>query len=153
MIDSNQIARRLWEDEGFVPHVYRDNTPAGYWTIGVGILVDERRGGGITAEEGMFLLRNRIIRTDNLCRARFPWFARLDTVRQQVIICMAYQLGVNGVANFKRMLAAIERSNFVEAAQQMLDSKWARDDSPARAKRMANMMERGEWIEPSTPIT
>src|ERR1051325_10658175 len=103
MIDVSQVARRLWDDEGFVPHVYQDNTPEKYLTIGVGILVDERRGGGITAEEGMYLLRNRIYRTENLCRVRLPWFVNLDPVRQQLVICMAYQLGVNGVANFKRM--------------------------------------------------
>lgn len=148
MIDSKQVARRLWEDEGFVSHGYYDSK--GFLTIGPGILIDERRGGGINAEEGMYLLRNRIYRVDNQLRARFPsWYDKLTPTRMQVLICMAYQLGVNGVANFKRMVAAIERSDFTAAALEMLDSKWAREDSPERAKRMASMMERGEWIEPA----
>lgn len=151
MIDANQVYRRLHEDEGFIPYAYFDSK--GFLTIGEGILIDERRGGGITAEESKYLLKNRVHRLDNLCRARFTWFGGLDSVRQQIIVCMAYQLGVNGVANFKRMVTAIEISDFERAAQEMLDSKWAEKDSPARAKRMANMMERGEWIEPSTPIT
>lgn len=150
MIDAKQVARRLWEDEGFVSHGYYDSK--GFLTIGPGILIDERRGGGINAEEGMYLLRNRIYRVDNQLRARFPsWYDKLAPARMQVLICMAYQLGVNGVANFKRMVAAIERSDFTAAALEMLDSKWAREDSPERAKRMASMMERGEWIEPNTP--
>lgn len=149
MIDAKQVARRLWEDEGFVSHAYPDSE--GYLTIGPGILIDQRRGGGINADEGMYLLRNRIYRLDNLLQARFDWFLTLSGTRQQVLICMGYQLGVNGVANFKRMVAAIERNDFVTAAQEMLDSKWARQ-TPERAKRMANMMERGEWIEPARPI-
>jgi len=150
MIDVNQVARRLHEDEGFVPHAYEDTE--GYLTIGDGILIDKRRGGGITAEESLYLLRNRIVQRESLCRARFPWFARQDVVRQQVIVCMSYQLGVNGVANFRRMVAAIERADFVDAAKEMLDSTWAKQ-TPARAKCMATMMERGEWIEPVTPIS
>lgn len=151
MIDVDQVTRRLWEDEGFVPHGYFDSK--GFLTIGPGILIDERRqGSGISVEEGMYLLRNRMWRTENLCGTRLPWFYDLDSVRQQVIICMAYQLGVAGVANFRRMGAAIERADFRAAAAEMLDSKWAREDSPARAKRMANMMERGEWIEPAQPL-
>lgn len=150
MIDAGQIGRRLWEDEGFVPHGYLDSNK--FLTIGPGILIDARRGGGITAEEGMYLLRNRVYRIHNLCLAVFPWLTDLSDARQQVIVCMAYQLGVGGVARFKKMIAAIERADFTAASAEMLDSNWARSDSPARARRMANMMERGEWIEPAKPI-
>lgn len=148
MINDKQVIRRLWEDEGFVPHVYPDSK--GYLTIGSGILVDQRRGGGITAEEGMYLLRNRMYRVQNLCMLNLSWFSKLDVIRQQVIVCMAYQLGVNGVANFKRMVQAIERSDYTAAAAEMLDSNWARVDSHARAHRMAAMMKHGEWIEPES---
>jgi lysozyme len=150
MINDKQVARRLWEDEGFRPFAYEDTE--GFLTVGVGILIDKRRpGAGLTAEEGVYLLRNRIFRLDNLLANKFPWYGNLEPARQQVVLCMAYQLGINGVANFKKMVAAIEAGDFVKAADEMLDSKWARQ-TPSRAKRMANMMERGEWIEPSTPV-
>jgi lysozyme len=51
------IVSILEKEEGFVPHVYKDHL--GYWTIGHGILVDERKGGGITIEESRYLLNNR----------------------------------------------------------------------------------------------
>lgn len=151
MIDAAQVVRRLWSDEGFKRHGYFDSK--GFLTIGPGILIDARReGSGISTEEGIYLLRNRMYRMENLCRSHLLWYSTLDTVRQQVIVCMAYQLGVAGVANFRRMVLAIERRDYVAAAAEMLDSKWAREDSPERAKRMANMMERGEWIEPAQPL-
>lgn len=145
MIDADQVTHRLWDDEGFVASAYYDSK--GFLTIGCGILIDSRRGGGITAEEGMYLLRNRIYRVHNQCIDRFPWLTtKLNKTRQQIIVCMAYQLGVNGVANFKRMVAGIERKDFKAAAAEMLDSDWARKDSPERAKRMATMMESGQWV-------
>lgn len=151
MIDINQVARRLAEDEGFRALPYYDSE--GFLTIGHGILIDERRtGAGITNEESMYLMRNRAVRQANLCDARFDWYRKLSGVRQQVIVCMSYQLGVNGVAKFKRMGAAIERRDFVAAAAEMLDSTWHREQSTERAKRLANMMERDEWIEPAHPI-
>lgn len=139
----SDVVDRLWIDEGFVPHVYLDSK--NYLTIGPGILVDERRGGGITEEEGRWLLQRRVIGLLQQLRDRFPWFKKISPVRQQVIICMAYQLGVNGVANFKRMCAALDARDYEVAAHEMLDSDWYRKDTAARAKRMADMMRLGEW--------
>lgn len=147
MIDAEQVSRRLLEDEGFVATAYYDSE--GYLTIGPGILIDERRkGSGISVTEGMYLLMNRIHQIENECRLAFTWFDQLNPARQQIIVCMAYQLGVRGVANFKRMVAAIRRLDFSGAAFEMMSSRWAQQ-TPGRAKRMANMMERGEWIEPA----
>lgn len=65
-----------------------------------------------------------------------------NTRRRDVLIAMAYQLGLDGLANFKRTLAAIERGDFAAAADEMLDSKWA-TQTPARARRLAEVMTRG----------
>lgn len=37
------LASLLTSDEGRVPHAYQDHL--GYWTIGVGHLIDRRKGG------------------------------------------------------------------------------------------------------------
>ncbi|WP_414717526.1 hypothetical protein [Steroidobacter sp.] len=57
---------------------------------------------------------------------------------------MAYQLGTNGVTNFKRMCAALRIRDYSAAAIEMLDSTWAKQ-TPARAKRMAEIMRTEEW--------
>ena len=56
---------------------------------------------------------------------------------------MGYQLGLNRLLGFKRMLAALERGDYRAASDEMLDSKWAISDTPARARRLAQMMLRG----------
>ena len=58
---------------------------------------------------------------------------------QLVISAMCFQLGRNGTMEFKRMLAAIKDHNYDKAAQEMLDSRWAKQ-TPRRAKKMASLM-------------
>lgn len=136
------MIERLVADEGEVLHAYE--CPAGYLTIGVGRLIDKRRGGGITQEESRYLLRNDISRVVAQCETRFEWWDSLDSARQQAIVCMAFQLGVNGVANFRKMVAAIKVRDFAEAARQMIDSNWHRQ-TRARCERMAEIMRTGVW--------
>lgn len=142
MIDEAAITARLVADEGEVLHEYKDHL--GYSTIGVGVLIDERKGGGITQEESRYLLRNRMRKCEAQCIERFDWWQKIDEVRRGVVICMAYQLGVNGVANFKKMCAALRIRDYNTAAMEALDSTWA-TQTPARAQRMARIMRSGVW--------
>lgn len=143
MIPVEQIEAHLVAEENEVLHAYEDHL--GFLTIGVGRLIDKRRGGGITREESRYLLRNDIYRLAADVRARFPWYHILDDVRQTVLLCMAFQLGVNGVANFKKMVTALMARDYSAAASEMLDSTWAKKQTPARAKRLAEIMRSGVW--------
>lgn len=143
MISEAQITARLVDDEREVLHAYPDHL--GYVTIGVGRLIDKRKGGGISQEESRYLLRNDIARKTAECEGRFEWWHSLDDVRQGVILCMAFQLGTNGVANFRKMIGALRIRDYITASIEMLDSEWHRKQTPARAKRMAQIMRSGVW--------
>lgn len=67
----------------------------------------------------------------------------LTTARQAVIVSMAYQLGINGCLNFRRMWIALGKRDYTTAAEEMLDSVWAREQTPARAHRHATIMQIG----------
>ncbi len=67
-------------------------------------------------------------------------FDRLSQVRKDVLISMAYQIGVNGLLKFKKTWKYLEGGMYEEASNEMLDSEWARDDSPERAQRHARVM-------------
>lgn len=62
------LATQLRQEEGSVPHAYQDHL--GFWTIGIGRLVDQRKpGSGLRPEEITFLLNNDIDdRIDALAR-------------------------------------------------------------------------------------
>lgn len=71
---------------------------------------------------------------------KHPIMSRLSTARAAVLVEMAYQMGVNGVLGFGNMWRALEKGDFELAAACMLDSKWAREDSPNRALRLSEAM-------------
>ena len=139
---SDQVTARLIEDEGEVLHAYEDHL--GFLTIGVGRLIDKRKGGGISQDESRYLLRNDIARCRAQCEQRFPWFLQLDPVRQDAIVCMAFQLGLDGVAKFKMMIRALSIGDYVAASLEMRRSEWHKQ-TPARCERMARIMSRGIW--------
>lgn len=136
------LARQLRGEEGCEPCVYYDSM--GWATIGVGRLVDKRRGGGLRPDEITYLLNNDIDDRINALQKTLPWFQNLDDARQGVLLNMAFQLGVAGLLAFKATLAAVQGGRYDEAAADMLDSAWAKQ-TPARAKRLAEQMKTGLW--------
>lgn len=131
----------LTREEGKVKHAYQDHL--GYWTIGVGRLIDKRKGGGLSDEEINYLLNNDIEKKIAEVRAALPWFDNLTSNRKAVLVAMAFQMGTKGLLGFKNTLKMIEAGDYEKAAKGMLNSKWAKSDSPERAKRTAELMRRG----------
>jgi lysozyme len=138
-----QLLRQLQRDEGFKDHAYQDHL--GYWTIGFGRLIDERKGGHITLEEGLFLLNNDIDNKTEELLKRLPWVNDLDDARKGVLVNMAFQLGVDGLLKFKNTLELIKNGKYKEASDAMLDSLWAKQ-TPNRASRLSAQMKTGEWV-------
>lgn len=132
----------LLRDEGCRPYAYQDSQ--GYWTIGVGRMIDHRQGGGLSPAEIDTLLNNDIARVTGQVTAALPWVAQLDPVRSAVVISMAFQMGIDGLLKFVNTLAAIRDGKYDEAAQMMLESQWSRQ-TPQRAERDADMMRTGVW--------
>ncbi len=136
------IRDQLARDEGTKPAAYQDHL--GYWTIGVGRLIDDRKGGGLRPDEIDYLLTNDINDRRVALNKALPFFKDLDEARQGVLINMAFQLGTAGVLSFKTTLGFIARYDYAGAATQMLLSKWA-TQTPERAQRLAKQMKEGVW--------
>lgn len=66
-----------------------------------------------------------------------------NPARRDILISMAYQMGVAGLAGFKNTLAMVAAGNYAGAANGMLSSLWAKQ-TPNRAKRHAEVMSTGE---------
>lgn len=136
------IVQQLKNEEGSVAHAYQDSL--GFWTIGVGRLIDERKGGLLYPDEIDYLLENDVNRATAGIRAALPWFQVLDEARQAVLIQMAFQMGVKGLLAFTTTLTHVRVGRYAEAAVAMLESLWARQ-TPERAARLSKQMETGEW--------
>jgi len=136
------LTEQLRRDEGTESCAYQDSL--GYWTIGVGRLIDARKGGGLSNEEIDYLLDNDIkAKTHEVLRA-LPWAARLSEARQAVLVNMAFQMGTKGLLAFRRALGSVEDGQYGDAAVEMLNSTWAKQ-TPARAMRLATQMETDQW--------
>lgn len=135
----------LRSDEGQVLNAYQDHL--GFWTIGIGRLIDARKGGGISKEEAEYLLANDIAKVVAGIYARLPWFATLDDARQGVLCAMAFQMGIDGLLGFVNTLEMVKSGDYQGAARGMLNSRWA-SQTPERAKRMAEQMRTGKWQIP-----
>lgn len=136
------ITKQLRRDEGERLSAYQDHL--GFWTIGVGRLIDSRRGGGITAEESAMLLSNDIDVRVKALELHLPWFKDLDDARKGVLVNMAFQLGITGLLGFKNTLEAVRTGKYAQAAKGMRESKWY-SQTPNRAERLAKQMEEGVW--------
>jgi lysozyme len=110
-------------------------------TIGVGRNIEER---GITEDEARYLLQTDIMIVEDELLEKKPEVAGLDSVRQRVLVDMGFNLGIPTLMKFQNMWAAIEDENWEEAADQMMDSKWARQVG-RRAERLCQAMATGEW--------
>lgn len=126
--------------EGVRSHPY--DCPAGYLTIGVGRNISET-GLGLSDDEIDYLLRNDIERCYQELD-RFAWFMDLDTVRQEALVNMCFNLGFPRLIKFTKMMGAMAENKFSLAAAEALDSKWARQVGQ-RAKDIAHMIEFGEY--------
>lgn len=139
---SQNLIRQLRDEEGEVLNAYQDHL--GYWTIGIGRLIDKRKGGGITKEESEYLLSNDISKVNAQLDANIPWWRNLDEPRQAVLQGMAFQMGITNLLGFKNTLKMIEAGDYEAAGKGMLNSLWAKQ-TPGRANRMSKQMKTGEW--------
>lgn len=137
-----ELTKQLRRDEGEVLTAYQDHL--GFWTLGVGRLIDKRKGGGITPEESAYLLSNDIDKREAELLRRAPWMANLDPARFGALLNMAFQLGVSGLLGFKNTLAMVRVGDYDGAAVAMLESTWAKQ-TPERAARISKQVKTGVW--------
>ncbi|WP_375752616.1 glycoside hydrolase family protein [Enterobacter roggenkampii] len=147
-------------DEGVKYSLYKDSL--GFYTIGVGHLVtkstnkntaldilDKKFGrvtkGVITSDEAEDLLLEDIQSTiigiqNNPTLSKL--YNSLDSIRKFALINMCFQLGVDGVAGFKKSVAALLKKDWDEAEKQLKDSLWYLQTTN-RAKRVISVFKTG----------
>lgn len=151
---------KLIEHEGLVLTVYKDSL--GIDTIGIGRNLKDRGISreeldyldipnmevvyehGISEADARYLALNDIAIVENeLCRVH-TCVEDLDSVRQLILMDMAFNMGVPRLCKFRKMWNAIHEQNFEAASLEMMDSKWARQVG-RRAAILSNAMKSGEF--------
>lgn len=132
------------EEEGRDSHVYKDNR--GYWTIGIGCLVDPAIPSHGLCDAAISAQFAHDSATARALAEDMPGFQRCNEVRQAVLVSMCFQMGSKplGWHDFKGALAM---DDYVAAAKAGRDTDWWREQTPKRAERAMQMMESGNWVE------
>lgn len=133
------LSEQLKRDEGVKLHPYKDSM--GKLTIGVGRNLDDV---GISMDEAEMLLANDIQHAINSIDATFPWAMGLDSARKDALTNMAFNMGIGGLMGFRKFLAAMQSGDYNTAADEMLDSQWAKQ-VPNRAYRLSVQIRTGAY--------
>ena len=136
-MEQETLKEQLIRQEGIRHELYE--CTGGFTSIGVGRNLEAK---GISFEEAMYLLDNDIKEYVEEVKNRIPLFDTLSTNRQNVLVNMAFNLGIYGLLRFKKMLLAVEKQDWDEAANQMLDSRWSKQVGN-RSKELADIMRQG----------
>lgn len=146
----SQIISILNFEEGFKATPYIDTE--GYPTVGTGFKIGPK---GAALSNYTFTLPkdasdawlesfvNQTIAKMNASPPIVAALSKCNEPRRDILISMAFQMGVAGLAGFKNTLAMIAAGNFAGASAGMLSSLWAKQ-TKNRAARHAEVMRTGE---------
>jgi lysozyme len=132
MIDLAKLRADLERDEGRRRTVYRDTM--GVDTIGVGRNIRDK---GVSDAEIDLMLNNDIADAQRLLDRICPWWQNLPEPAARGLANLAFDLD-HHILDFRKMLAALQDGNGVEAAAQVMNSAFARQTG-ARAFRIAQL--------------
>lgn len=134
------IKTQLIEHEGRKRYPYR--CPAGHLTIGIGRNLNKNP---LTEKEIDFLFRRDLDDAVKDLEKIFGHdFMDFSPARRVALTDMRFNLGASGFHTFVQMIGAIKAGNWDRAAEEALNSKWAREDvQPERVDKVVGQLRRG----------
>lgn len=140
-LEHTPLMRMLIRDEGWRNRMY--TCPAGKLTIGVGFNLEANAmcDAAIGAQ-----MRHDIAKAQTQAAGVIgDVWAEMDEVRRDVVTSMVFQMGAGGFAKFTDTIGLIQQKKWAEAADAMLQSKWAKQ-TKKRAERLSQMMRTGLYV-------
>jgi lysozyme len=135
----NPLIEQLKRHEGFRRKAYKCS--AGKTTIGYGRNLDDV---GVSHQEALDMLCSDIVNARTQVLDTFHYAIHIDGVRLDVLINMAFNLGIRGLLKFNKMHMAINEKDFTKASEEMLDSRWATQVG-RRAIELSDQMRTGAY--------
>jgi lysozyme len=147
----HRAATLLRQHEGLKLTPYK--CTAGALTIGYGHNIDANglpaavkanldRDGKITQADAEALLLAGIQRAENDCRRLFPRFENMSDARKAALIDWLFNLGRGTAQKFTDTIHFINAGLWEDAADAMMDSRWARQVGK-RAETVTDMVREG----------
>ncbi len=151
-MDLLKLKQNIIKNEGFESKPYL--CPNKKLTIGYGRNLEN----GITEREAVVLLENDLLNLKLELEDKLPVFKKLDDIRQNVILEMAYNMGIPNLLKFKNMIEFLKKNDFDSASKEMLNSKWhenfkkydlqdgkANNNGLLRSEYLSKLMKEGKY--------
>ncbi len=139
--EMDKLKEELIDDEGVRDYAYQDSL--GYFTIGIGHLIDKRVGGKISQDTIHHIFKEDIAEAVQQLDDNLFWWRSLDPVRQRALINLCFNMGINKLLGFQNFLAHSQAGDYKKATEHLLDSKWARQVQKSRVERITQQWEYG----------
>jgi len=94
---------------------------------------------GLTKQECLMLLSNDIDDAWEDLTTALPWIEQKPEAVQRVCTNMVFNMGISRFLKFKQTISFIRLDKHAEAAEEMMDSKWAAQTGN-RAIRLSNLI-------------
>ena len=140
----NEMTEEIKADEGVVNEIYLDHL--GLPTVGVGHLIREDDpenglavGTKIDSERVHELFEADLYTCVAETKLLYPQFEELPAEAQKILCNMMFNLGRPRLSKFIKMREHVNNGAWSDAANEMLDSKWAKQ-VPNRANRLVERM-------------
>lgn len=136
----DKLKERIKIHEGFRNYCYKDSL--GKLTVGYGHLCKPQEAWDEGQEYDIEMLEQYFEQDFSFALAGAESLignVEIPQEGKEVIIEMVFQLGKMGVSKFSKMWKAIDKQDYKEAANQMLDSRWHKQ-TKSRAESLATIM-------------
>ena len=144
-MDIDQLRETLKVDDGVKNEIYLDHL--GFPTCGIGHLITEddpehglEVGTHIDDERVNELFDQDVQVTLGECRLLYNDFDDLPEEAQQIIANMMFNMGRPRLSRFHKMKQAVDGRDWIEAGNQMMDSRWYKQVT-TRADRLVRRMQ------------
>jgi len=152
----DKLIAQLKRHEGFRSQMYMDTCIPPKETIGYGynlsanplrlssLEINHAHTKGVNEVEAERILKLMVSKCVDQLEEAIPFINKLDTVRQDILINMGFNMGLVGLLKFKKALLLVKAGDYTKASIEMLDSKWAKDVGN-RALELSTQMKSGVY--------
>jgi lysozyme len=157
---SKELLADISDGEGYKKMPYPDTE--GVMTAGIGYNLKANIL-GLSSVELNYINKNGMSETDaenylircvKICikeiEAKFDWWSKVDGVRQDAIINVVYNIGMprfsDPVHGFTKTIGFLAHQRYIEAATELLDSKWASQVHEHRSGPIAQQLRTGKRV-------
>lgn len=152
MINHDLVQARLRSDEGYKTVIYFDTR--GNATGGIGhkvVPADDVTAGDTVTPDRIETWFNADYAAACTAAEKYPWFVQLNDARQQIIVCLEFNMGPHVFGEFRETQSHLAAGDNDAAADSLLYSAWASEVDPhgngpdTRGGTYARILRTGIW--------